>query len=165
MQALNISKQTEAEKDNHLLECFYDSGAIKQLIDEKYPILAGRKGIGKSAIAKYLEAMHEKFDIDFAIRLSIRNFNTNLDEKASKNDTLGSILKYIAIKTAKKLIDKDLIKGESKKFWNDFFVRNGLQIVNDYESFITSSKSTKKTLRLKRDFLHLLLAEKQKVAT
>ena len=40
MQALNISKQTEAEKDNHLLECFYDSGAIKQLIDEnKIPII------------------------------------------------------------------------------------------------------------------------------
>lgn len=55
MKTLSISKQTEAEKDAYLLDCFYDSGVIEELVGEGYTILAGRKGAGKSAIAKFLE--------------------------------------------------------------------------------------------------------------
>ena len=75
MPALYINQQTEAEKDNFLYECFHDSGVIANLIDSNYTILSGRKGMGKSAIAKYLEKNAENYGVDFVFRLSIRNFN------------------------------------------------------------------------------------------
>ena len=55
MAALYINKQTEAEKDTFLLDCFHDSGIIQELVDSNFTILSGRKGMGKSAIARYLE--------------------------------------------------------------------------------------------------------------
>lgn len=61
---------------------------------------------------------------------------------------MESILNYVAIKVAKTLIEKKLIKKQCKIFWNDFFAENGLQSVSDYESFVASKKSTKENLSI-----------------
>ncbi len=142
---LYINKQIEAEKDTYLIDCFYDSGIIKKLIDEKYTVLMGRKGAGKSAVAQYLEKKHKDFDIDFVTRISIRNFNTNSDSSSnSEKSILESILNFVIVTTVKRLMNEGIIKGDKQEFWNDFFKDNGLQAANDYESFSASRKITKR---------------------
>lgn len=139
MSTLFINKQTEAEKDEYLLECFHDSGLLTELVNSNYTILGGRKGSGKTAVARYLERNSESYNINFAHRLSIRSFNIIEREE----DTLNSILFFIAIKSVQEMLKTDLLKEESKIYWKDFLLDNGLQQVSDYESFVTTEKSRK----------------------
>jgi hypothetical protein len=53
-----VSQQTEAEGDSFLMECFYDSGFIDKLRDNRLSIVAGRKGTGKTALARYLQVKY-----------------------------------------------------------------------------------------------------------
>lgn len=141
MSTLYVNKQTEAEKDEFLLDCFHDTGVIKDLVESSYTILSGRKGAGKSAVARYLEKNTKKYGVDFAYRLSIRNFNILRGE--TKKDTLDSILSYIIIKTAQKMLNINYFKDNSVEYWKDFLLSNGLQQVSDYESFVASQKTHK----------------------
>lgn len=154
---LLIDKQTEAEKDSQLLDCFYDSGAIDELVKSSYTVLTGRKGAGKSAIARYLEKKHDDFGVDYVIRLSVRNFNLKSDGQSK--DILESMLVFIAIKTAKKLLDNKLLKKSAEEFWSDFFTTNGLNGISDYESFIATKKTTKRTINFRAAFSLFAKAE------
>lgn len=147
MPSLYINQQTEAEKDDYLLECFHDSGLISELVNSKYTILSGRKGMGKSAIARYLENNSTLYDVDFAFKLSIRNFN--LRDQDSEKSTLDSILFYIVIKTVQKMLNVNYFSDESVNYWKDFLLSNGLQQVADYESFVTTKKTNKKGFSIK----------------
>ena len=42
MSTLYINKQTEAEKDDYLLDCFHDTGLLTELVNSSYTILTGR---------------------------------------------------------------------------------------------------------------------------
>lgn len=139
--ALYINKQTEAEKDDFLLGCFHDNGTLQNLVESSYTIVAGRKGTGKTAIARYLENNTEKYGIDFAYRLSIRNFNTinSTDEKTK----LDSILFYIVIKTVQKMLNFHFFDNDHTVFWKDFLLSNGLQQVSDYATFAVTQKTNK----------------------
>lgn len=147
MSSLYINKQTEAEKDQYLFECFHDTGIISELVDSSYTILAGRKGAGKSAVARYLEKNTDKFGVDFAYRLSIRNFNILRSD--TEKDTLDLILAYIIIKTAQKMLNIGFFNGDAINYWKDFLLSNGLEQISDYESFITSQKSNKSGFSIK----------------
>ena len=147
MSTLFINKQTEAEKDDYLFTCFHDSGFINDLVNSSYTILGGRKGSGKSASARYLEKNAEKYGLNFSYRLSIRNFNVLRDD--NEKDTLDSILSYILIKTVQKMINTNYFIEESKDYWKNFLLDNGLQQISDYESFITTKKTKKTGLSLK----------------
>lgn len=147
MSVLFINKQTEAEKDQFLFSCFHDTGIISELVGSSYSILAGRKGSGKTAIARYMEKNPNEFDIDYAFRVSIRNF-TSLHGKTEK-DTLDLILFYIITKTIQKLLGEGYFSGKIKEYWHDFINRNGLQNISDYESFVTTKKTSRAGFSLK----------------
>lgn len=139
MASLYINQQTEAEKDDYLLECFHDTGVITELVDSKYTILSGRKGMGKSAVARYLERNTERYGVDFVFRLSIRNFN--IQRLDTEKSTLDSILYYIVVKSIQKMLNVNYFSDEATLYWKDFLLSNGLQQVADYESFVTTKKS------------------------
>lgn len=147
MPSLYINQQTEAEKDDYLLDCFHDTGIISELVKSKYTILSGRKGMGKSAIAKYLEKNPEEFGVDFVFKLSIRNFNIKRFD--TEKNTLDSILYYIAVKTIQKMLNINYFSNEASLYWKDFLLNNGLQQISDYESFVTTKKSRKTGFSIK----------------
>jgi hypothetical protein len=147
MATLYINKQTEAEKDNYLLDCFHDSGTISELVNSNYTILSGRKGMGKTAVARYLEKNAALYGVDFAFRLSIRNFN--IQKFDSEKNTLDSILYYIVVKAVQKMINVGYFSDESTKYWKDFLLTNGLQQIADYESFVTTKKARKTGFSIK----------------
>jgi hypothetical protein len=93
MDDFRIKKHTDAERDEYLVDCFHDAGFIQQLIGSSFSIIAGRKGSGKTAIARYLEQKHEDYNIDYAFRMSLRNIAINC--KDDKSDRANSILQYI----------------------------------------------------------------------
>ncbi|MEK7594074.1 MAG: hypothetical protein AAB436_00330 [Patescibacteria group bacterium] len=147
MSALYINKQTEAEKDDFLFECFHDTGVLDELASSSYTILTGRKGSGKTAAARYLEKNTKKYSIDFAYRLSVRNFNTVTE--TSEKDKLASLLSYIAIKSAQKMLNTNYLDKAGLKFWKDFLLQNGLQQLSDYETYAISRKTNKKKFSIK----------------
>ena len=147
MNKLLINKQTEAEKDDYLIECFHDSGLIKDLLSSSYSIVSGRKGSGKTAIAQYLKEKSGKYNIDFVYRLSIRNFSTA--DSGSQKNTLNNILSFIIIKTIQELLRVDFFDDKTDSYWNDFLEQNGLQNVSDYETFTEKRKTDKKGFSLK----------------
>ena len=143
MSEFRVVKQADAEKDIHLVECFYDAGFIKNLIDNQYSIVAGRKGSGKTALARYLEKKSEQYGIHFSQRISMRNVTDTGD--ANERGTLASFQFYILIKTIRSLIEQDIFDEESKTYWNDFLYQNGVQNVSTYETF----RETRRTDGLK----------------
>lgn len=147
MPSLYINQQTEAEKDAHLFDCFHDSGIIEELVESNYTILSGRKGMGKSAIARYLEKNSLEYGVDFVFRLSIRNFNiTKLD---SDKATMDAILYYVVVKTIQKMLNVKYFNADGEKYWKDFLLSNGLQQLADYESFITTKKTRRTGFTIK----------------
>lgn len=138
MNPFRISKQTEAEKDEFLYECFHDTGCIESLIDKNLSIISGRKGAGKTALAKYLEKKSKDYNIDFAFRISIRNISVT--ENDEKLDRIHSIVFYLIIQSIQKLLDEDLLDSGSKEYWHNFLIQNGVQGISDYEAFVESQK-------------------------
>lgn len=137
MSLTSINRQTEAEKDTYLIDCFYDTGIIKNLIEEKYSIVTGRKGTGKTAIARFLENKYSDFGLDYATRISIRELTQNKD----LGNQLDTLLFFILVKTVQKLLENKLFISEYNQYWIDFLQQNGLQDVSDYQSFIAIKKS------------------------
>lgn len=136
-----IQKQTEAEKDEYLVECFHDAGFIHQLVESNFSIITGRKGAGKTAIARYLEKKGSEHNIDLAYRISIRNISVNLTENI--DERLNAILNFVTIKLIKKLLSENIFLEESGRYWNEFLLQNGLQQISDYETFVETQKTNK----------------------
>jgi hypothetical protein len=147
MTALYINKQTEAEKDDFLFECFHDTGILGELVNSSSTILSGRKGTGKTAAARYMEKKYEEFGLDFAYRLSVRNFNTIGD--SDPKEKLNSLLSFVAIKTIQKMLNLNYFDKDATAYWKDFLLGNGLQQISDYETFATVRKTTKRKLSVK----------------
>ena len=142
-----IKKHTEAEKDDYLIDCFHDAGFIKKLTESQFSIVTGRKGSGKTAVARYLEEKYKDYGIDNAFRLSIRNIS--LREEEDRAGRVNSILSFILIKTIRKLLEHNVFQKESEKYWRDFLILNGLQQVSDYETFVESQKTNKDGFSIK----------------
>lgn len=142
-----IVQHTEAEKDQYLMNCFFDAGFIQQLKDSPFSIIGGRKGSGKTAIARYLEQKHKDHNINYTFRLSIRNIDLNEDEY--KSSRTNSILYYILIKTIQKSLENQIFSKKSEKYWKDFLETNGLQQISDYETFVESQKTNKTGFSIK----------------
>ena len=136
MNTFKIQKQTEAEKDEFLIDCFHDAGFINSLIQSNFSIISGRKGTGKTALARYFEQKSKSYEVDFALRISIRNISLGLDK--NKKDHVNSILFFVVIKTVQKFLEEEIFTGKAKEHWVNFLVDNGLQQVSDYETFFES---------------------------
>ncbi len=141
MNQFKISKQTEAEKDEFLMECFHDTGIIDSLLQSNYGIISGRKGTGKTALARYLEQNAKKYGLNSVIRISVRNISLGLDD--NKKDHVNSILFYVVIKLVQKLLERNVFTGMEKEHWVNFLTQNNLQNISDYETFFESGKGNK----------------------
>ena len=141
MSTFKILKQREAEKDEYLVECFHDAGFINQLINSNFSIVSGRKGTGKTALARYLENKYDDFGLDVVIRLSVRSISLGLEE--NKKDHVNSILFFVVIKIIQSFLEKGIFSGTSENHWKDFLIQNGLQNISDYETFFETKKQNK----------------------
>ncbi len=147
MSIFKILKQREAEKDEYLIECFHDAGFIHQLINSSFSIVSGRKGSGKTAIARYVENKYEDFGLDAVIRLSVRSISLGLEE--NKKDHVNSILFFTLIKVVQNFLQRGIFSGSAEIHWKDFLTNNGLQNVSDYETFFETKKHNKTGFTIK----------------
>lgn len=136
---ISISKQTNAEKDEYLLDCFHDNWAINELIRNNFSIITWRKWAWKTAIAKYIENKPDIFWIDKAYRISIRDISSSYWEDI-KDRTNGIVL-FLIIKIVQKLLEDDVFSKEAKFFWNDYLKQQWLQNISEYEEFIETRKN------------------------
>jgi len=156
MSAFKIQQQREAEKDEYLIECFHDAGFIDSLINSSYSIICGRKGTGKTAIARYMEDRGSDFGIDLSLRISIRSISLGLEERLK--DHVNSILFFIIIKSIQKFLEENIFDDKAKGHWKNFLLQNGLQAISDYETFFESKKENKSGFSL-RGLLNSVIAK------
>lgn len=132
-----IPQQTEAEADQFLIDCFHDANFIKSLLDNKFSIITGRKGTGKTALTKYLHNKYSRHDIAFAHRISIDELST----VGEPDEVADSIVLYLITRTAQLFLQKDFFDKKGENFWKDFLESNGLQLVADYKTFTQWGKN------------------------
>ena len=135
-----VQAQTQAEKDLFLVDCFHDSGLLKQIIEGNYSILAGRKGAGKTAIARYLEQKFQDHDLLSAKRISITAFTEDRINSGTDN-IREKILLFVLLQTAKILYDKGYLSSTSLKYWDSVFKNENLSSVGTFQNFRTTSKT------------------------
>jgi hypothetical protein len=153
MSNILINRQNDAERDEFLLACFFDTGTIKALVNSSYSILTGRKGTGKTAVALYLEEKFQHYNLDFANRITIRNYsNTSTTTNKEKQDL---ILQFIVIKLVQKMLKLRIFDKDGEEYWKDFLLQNGLQSVSDYETFVENQRTSKKGLSFKGSISNL----------
>lgn len=132
MNGFLIQKQTQAEKDQYLIECFQDTGVINILLQENYSLVSGRKGSGKTALARYLEKKYAAHGIDHSFRISLSDISHHLESETRVDD----VLLYILLRVIQEIYSTSHITSEGKNIWGDFLSRNGLQSVADYQTFV-----------------------------
>jgi hypothetical protein len=135
-----IGSQSQAEKDDYLFDCFHDSGFLAEIINSDYSILAGRKGTGKTAIARFLEDKYTAYDLLLSKRISITAFSDARNDN-NEESVREKILVFILLTTAKELYEKGYLLKDSKSFWKRVFTSFGLGKTSTYESFRTKSKT------------------------
>ena len=134
---LKIAAQIQAESDQYLFDCFHDDGVIEKLVDNRFELIAGRKGAGKTAIARYLQHEHLSYGIDYATRLTLTDLQTTSAGITIDGDNL---LKFLAITTAQRFLKSDLMTFEGKQYWLDYLNGHGLQDVSNYSDWVLKVK-------------------------
>ena len=132
-----ISKTTAAEADQYLLECFEEHYFIDELISNDFSIMLGRKGSGKTAIARYLKSRYKKHGLDFSTRISISELSGSFQKD---ENPVGTILFFILTKVVQELLSMKFIDKNKKNYWIDFLNQNGLQDIENYKMFIEWKK-------------------------
>lgn len=135
---LKIAAQIQAESDSFLFDCFHDDGIIEKLIDNRFELIAGRKGAGKTAIARYLQKFHEDYGVDYATRLTLTDLQTTSRGFEIDGD---SLLKFLAITTAQDLLKKDMFTNDGKEFWSNYLTSHGLEDVSSYTDWVAKAKT------------------------
>jgi hypothetical protein len=158
-----IQQQSKAEKDSYLIESFHDTGFINSIITSNCSIISGRKGTGKTALAKYLEEKAQDFGIDLAYRIPLRDISLMGNENLKNH--LNSILFFIIIQTVQKLLKDKIFSTKSEKYWKDFLIQNGLQNISDYEAFTEFRKRNKTGFSIKGRLSSLIASIKSGVNT
>ena len=134
---LRIAAQIQAESDSFLFDCFHDNGIIEKLIENRFELIAGRKGTGKTAIARYLQKMHEDYAVDHAKRLTLTDIQTTSKGIDIDGD---SLLKFIAITTAQSLLKAGMLTDDGKEFWGNYLKHHGLEDVSTYTDWVLKTK-------------------------
>lgn len=139
---LRIAAQIQAENDTFLFECFHDNGIIEKLIDNRFELIAGRKGTGKTAIARYLQREYESYGIDYSTRLTLTDLQTNAENSNIDGETL---LKFLAVVTAQHFLRQNILSPEGKVFWQGYLKKHGLQDISSYKDFSIRNRSVKES--------------------
>lgn len=141
-----ISKQTEAENDKYIFDCFYESSFINDLLDNDFSIISGRKGSGKTALAKFIQKKHIDYNIFFAKRISI----DEICHDESVEHSVEGIILFIIIKSVKILLEKkEILTDGAEKYWKDFLTENGLQEIDDFKTFTKWKKEYSAVIKYK----------------
>lgn len=135
---VKIAAQIQAESDAFIFDCFHDNGVIESLIDNRFELIAGRKGAGKTAIARYLQKKHEEYGVDYATRLTLTDLQTTSKDLEIDSD---SLLKFIAITTAQHLLKQKMLTNDGRSFWVDYLKQRGLEDVSSYTDWIVKAKT------------------------
>lgn len=136
---LRITAQIQAENDEFLFDCFHNNGTIEKLIDNRFELVAGRKGTGKTAIARFLQKKHEEYGVDYATRLTLTDLQSSAENSFIDGERL---LKFLAIVTAQHFLKNNLLTKDGKGFWSNYLEKHGLQDVSSYKDFTATTKST-----------------------
>lgn len=143
---LSIQKQTEAEKDPFLLESFHDTGIISDLIESSSSIIIGRKGTGKTALARLLENKSLDFGIDYATRITLKDIVN--EESNDKRQNINETLLYILVSTIQKIVRTEILESDSKRSWQQFLKDNHALNISDYQSFTETRRVIKSRFKL-----------------
>jgi Cdc6-like AAA superfamily ATPase len=133
-----IPKQTEAETDLYLLECFHDANFISELTENNFSIVSGRKGTGKTALARFLQEKYRDYNINFSYRISIGEPERLIPQE----DLTTEIIFFVLTRATQLLLKNNLFRPEGAKFWNEYLLQNGLSTVENYEAFATWKKNS-----------------------
>lgn len=142
---IRIKKAIEAEKDDYLVECFYDSWFIEDLLEEGSTIIAWRKWTWKTGIAKYLQNKYSNYDLEYVCHVSLKGISINKD--LDKNEQINLFLWYILIESVKNLLDRGLLDDENITFWKNYLQMNGFQNISDYTEFFEQQKKSTQILK------------------
>lgn len=134
-----VQKQSQAEKDDCLIQCFHDSGFISEVIENDYSLVVGRKGTGKTALARFIESEHRNKDLLSSTRVSITSFSEER-VNTSNPSVREKILVFILLQAAKDLYDKGFLISNSTGYWSEVFKETNITSATTYESFHTVSK-------------------------
>lgn len=143
-----VQKQSQAEKDQYLVDCFHDSGFLKEIIENDYGILTGRKGTGKTAIARYLEKKYSDHDLLLSKRISITSFADERDSTGEK-ETREKILQFILLSAAYALDENNFLLEGTRLYWAEVFKQAGINKAASFELYTAKTKKKKFTLNWK----------------
>jgi hypothetical protein len=92
----------DAKREINLLEYFYDVGFSKAILNENKFIVLGRKGSGKTAIARYFELRAAKLYNCFSLTLSFKDYSfvkayKTYDSNFSSPNQYKSIWRYVIL--------------------------------------------------------------------
>lgn len=140
---VRLIPQADAEKDTYLIDCFLDSGYIDKLIKENYTIISGRKGSGKTAIAKYLQATYLDYDLLFSHRIAVSELSKLAEKDESPVDNTAI---YLLSRTAQLLMEQKLLSHDGEVFWKEYFGNTNFESITEYSEWVEFRKTQKQAL-------------------
>ena len=86
--------KVSAERDDNLVNYFYDNGVLRTVLDSKSSFLVlGRKGAGKTAVFRYLQENPKEYltDNDVLVSLSFEDYNWKVHSLLTNTETAESL--------------------------------------------------------------------------
>jgi hypothetical protein len=147
-------QQTAAEQDSHLLDCFYDKQYLKQLEDQNLDFITGRKGAGKTALAKYVASTNNHQTETLSLLRDTASVTDIISDKArDKNFTANSVLLFLLVKLVRQLLlATPTTRGND--FWTFFLEKNGFTNIDSFAKFRDVHKNSVITLKPALEISH-----------
>jgi len=147
-------QQTAAEQDAHLLDCFYDKQYLKQLEGHGLDFITGRKGAGKTALAKFLtNATSNQAETISLLRDTASVTDIISDKARDKNFTANSVLLFLLVKLVRQLLSSTpTTRGND--FWTFFLEKNGFTNIDSFAKFRDVRKNSVITIKPSLEISH-----------
>jgi len=145
-------QNTASEDDNYLISCFYDKNYISKIMKENISFISGRKGMGKTALAKVAQKNKDIFGIDYCEYVSLSSdlkstSDISSQKERDKNIVANEVLVFILIKLVKALLEEDEIEDIYKEFWTHFLEKNGFYEIKKYNRYLEIKDSSKRIIK------------------
>jgi hypothetical protein len=152
MRVMYFVPQTGAEQDKNLVDCFYDKDYNLQLIEYGYSFISGRKGMGKTALAKFAQDSLGYLPIDHCERIPLSSdlpsdSDISSQKEQDKKLVANKALLFILIRMVKRLLKNNHIKEEYQKVWRHFLKQNNYYEIEDFKEYRERTKSKKTIIK------------------
>jgi hypothetical protein len=142
---------TASEDDDHLIQCFYDKNYLNELIEQNYSYISGRKGMGKSALARFAKENTGYLPIDYCEHISLTSdtkTESDFRSQTERDKTLvaNEILIFVLLKLVKGLLNSG-IKNEYTEYWQTFLEKNGFTDIDNYSKYHETKKTSRTIIR------------------